>query len=397
MSIFTRKGGEKVKIVEFIRDFFGSKSEILLNEKMTDISTQIAVQEFAIETAINLISGCISKCEFQTFMNNKEIKEDEYYLWNYEPNKNQNSTEFIQELVSKLLRNNECLIVESNGQLIIADSFNQNEYALVENIFEDVTRKDFTFKRKFRMSEVLYFKLNNKDIRILLSSLMDSYDNLLNLAVGKYKRSGGRKGVIKLDSILKGDETKKKEIEDLFTRKFKNYFEAENAIVDLPKGVEYEEKNGEGSKKSTSELVDIQNLIKEAFERAAQAFKIPPSLLRGDIADIEKITDNFLTFCIDPIVDMISEEINRKRYGKTFVLKGTFIRIDTTCIKHIDIFAIAEKIDKLVSTGMYSIDGLRRKVKDIALNEEWSGKHWITKNYSEITQIDSGGGGEGDE
>lgn len=386
-----------MKIVEFIRDFFGSKSEILLNEKMTDISTQIAVQEFAIETAINLISGCISKCEFQTFMNNKEIKEDEYYLWNYEPNKNQNSTEFIQELVSKLLRNNECLIVESNGQLIIADSFNQNEYALVENIFEDVTRKDFTFKRKFRMSEVLYFKLNNKDIRILLSSLMDSYDNLLNLAVGKYKRSGGRKGVIKLDSILKGDETKKKEIEDLFTRKFKNYFEAENAIVDLPKGVEYEEKNGEESKKSTSELVDIQNLIKEAFERAAQAFKIPPSLLRGDIADIEKITDNFLTFCIDPIVDMISEEINRKRYGKTFVLKGTFIRIDTTCIKHIDIFAIAEKIDKLISTGMYSIDGLRRKVKDIALNEEWSGKHWITKNYSEITQIDSGGGGEGDE
>ena len=59
--------------------------------------------------------------------------------------------------------------------------------------------------------------------------------------------------------------------------------------------------------------------------------------------------------------------------------------------------AIAEKIDKLISTGMYSIDGLRRKVKDIALNEEWSGKHWITKNYSEITQIDSGGGGEGDE
>ena len=386
-----------MKIVEFVRDFFGSKSEILLNEKLTDISTQIAVQEFAIETAINLISGCISKCEFQTFMNNKEIKADEYYLWNYEPNKNQNSTEFIQELVSKLLRNNECLIVESNGQLIIADSFNQTEYALVENIFEDVTRKDFTFKRKFRMSEVLYFKLNNKDIRILLRSLMDSYDNLLNLAVGKYKRSGGRKGVVKLDSILKGDEAKKKEIEDLFTRKFKNYFEAENAIVDLPKGVEYEEKNGEGSKKSTSELVDIQNLIKEAFERAAQAFKIPPSLLRGDIADIEKITNNFLTFCIDPIVDMISEEINRKRYGKVFVLKGTCIKIDTTCIKHIDIFAIAEKIDKLISTGMYSVDELRKKVKDIALNEEWSGKHWITKNYSEITQIDSGGGGEGNE
>jgi len=244
------------------------------------------------------------------------------------------------------------------------------------------------------MSEVLYFKLNNKDVRVLLSNLMSGYNNLLQMATGKYKRSGGRKGVVKLDAIAKGDEKKKKEIEDLFTRKFKTYFESENAIVDLPKGVEYEEKNGEGSKKSTSEMVDIQNLIKEAFERAAQAFKIPPALLRGDIADIEKITNNFLTFCIDPLVDMICEEINRKRYGKEAYLKGSYLRIDTTCIKHIDIFAIAEKVDKLIASGMYSIDELRKKLKDTLLKTDWSEKHWITKNYSDINVIDDTEGGE---
>lgn len=387
------KGGDGLKIVEFLRNFFGGKSEVALNQNVEVAASKLAIEDFAINTAINMIAGCISKCEFKTYVNHKETIGDEYYCWNIEPNKNQNSTEFIQEFVSKLLFNNEVLIVEYNGQLIIADSFYQREYALLENIFESVSRKDFTFNRTFKASEVLYFKLNNKDIRAMTSSLISGYNELLNLASGKYRRSGGRKGIVRLDSIAKGDTKQQEAVNLLFNKKFKAYFESENAVLDLPKGVDYEEKNGEGSKKSTSEMVDIQNLIKEIFERVAQGFKIPPALLRGDIADIDKLTNNFLTFCIDPLVDMICEEITRKRYGKVEYLKGSYVMIDTTCIKHIDIFAIAEKIDKLISSGMYDIDELRKKLRDSVLNTEWSKKHWITKNYSEITKIDESGGG----
>lgn len=369
---------------------FGTNNTVYLNEKLFTDATKLAIEKFAINVAVNLISGCISKCEFKTYLRNKEIKQNEYYLWNIEPNKNQNSSEFIQEFVSKLLKNNECLVVDVNGQLIIADSFYQREYAVVENIFENVTRKDFTFNRTFKMSEVLYFKLNNEDMSILLSNLMNGYNDLLTMAIGKYKRSGGRKGTVRLDKIASGDEKQQNAIEELFTKKFKTYFEAENAVLDLPKNVEYEERNGDGNKKSTSEMVDIQNLIKEAFERVAQALKIPPTLLKGDIADIEKITDNFLTFCIDPLVDMICEEINRKRYGKEEYLKGSYIDIDTTCIKHIDIFAIAEKIDKLIASGMFSIDDLRRKLRETLLKTDWSEKHWITKNYQDINDLEGG-------
>lgn len=369
---------------------FGTKNTVYLNEKLFTDATKLAIEKFAVNVAVNLISGCISKCEFKTYFKNKEIKQDEYYLWNIEPNKNQNSSEFIQEFVSKLLKKNECLIVEANGQMVIADSFYQREYALVENIFENVTRKDFTFNRTFKMSEVLYFKLNNEDMSILLSNLMNGYNELLNMAVGKYKRSGGRKGIVRLDKINSGDENQKAAIQELFEKQFKTYFESENAVLNLSKGVEYEEKNGDGNKKSTSEIVDIQNLIKEAFERVAQALKIPPALLRVDIADIEKITDNFLTFCIDPIVDMICEEINRKRYGKKSYLEGSYLEIDTTCIKHIDIFAIAEKVDKLIASGMFSIDELRRKLRDTLIKKDWSEKHWITKNYQDINALEGG-------
>lgn len=381
-----------MKILDWFRNFFGDKEVVYLNEKIANLSTRIAIEEFAINIAINLIAGSISKCEFQTYLGGKKTKGDEYYLWNIEPNKNQNSTEFIQEIISKLLYENECLVIEHNGNLIIADTFNQKEYAVVENIFENITRKDFTFPRKYRMSEVLYFKYNNKNIKRLFSNLMSNYNDLLELAIKKYKRSGGRKGTVELETIMQGDETKKKQIEDMFLYKFKNYFEAENAVINIPKGVKYEEKNGEGSRKSTSDMVDIQNLIKEAFQRAAQAFKIPPALLMGDVAGIEGVTSNYLTFSIDPIVDLLSEEVNRKRYGKINYLKDSFLKIDTTCIKHIDIFSIAEKIDKLISSGMYSIDGLLEKVGDTPLDTEWSVKHWITKNYSEITKLDQEGG-----
>ena len=45
-------------------------------------------------------------------------------------------------------------------------------------------------------------------------------------------------------------------------------------------------------------------------------FPIPPQLLKGNVADTEKAFNNFLTFCINPIAELLTDEINRKLYGK---------------------------------------------------------------------------------
>lgn len=385
-----------MKFLDWVKDFFGvDQSTVYLNQQaLATQEVQLAIEDFAIVSAINMIASAISKCEFKTYLKGTEFKGDEYYLWNVEPNANQNSSQFVQELVSKLLYYNECLVIEVNGQLIIADDFYQNEYAVVPNYFTDVSRGTMTFNRSFNMNEVLYFKLSNTDIRQLLSNLIKGYNNLLNMAIGKYKRSGGRKGIVKLNKSPSGDKEFQKKADDLFNNRFKSYFEAENAVLQLPNGIEYDESEGEASKKSISEIVDISNITKEAFERVAQTFKIPPALLRGDIADVGKITDNFLTFCIDPIVSMIGEENTRKRYGKQAFSQGSYLRIDTTCVKHIDIFSISEAFDKLIASGGYSIDELRIKTGNSPLNTEWSKKHWITKNYADIENIENLEGGD---
>ena len=386
-----------MKIVQFLRDFFGDKTEINITEKIDSECTVLAVKAFSIEMAINLISGLIAKSEFRTFINNKETKGNEYYLWNVAPNRNQNSTEFIDKLVHKLLLENEVLIVQSNdGQLLIADSYNHEEFALYDDKFTSVTVKDYTFNRIFYMSDVIYIKLHDNNMTAILNDLANGYTELMNMAIDKYKREGGRKGTIILDTIKKGDEQEQKRIKKLFENDFKEYFKAENAVLPLHKGEEYTEQNSSGNQKTTSGMQNIIALLDRELESVARAYKIPPAILKGNIADVEQSTNNLLTFCIDPLVNLIQTAINKAKYGKD-VLKGSYILIDTTSIKHIDVFSIADKIDKLISDGIYSIDEIRAKIKDTVIGEEFSMKHYITKNYTDINKLDVLEGGDNGE
>src|SRR5690606_1583811 len=123
----------------------------------------VYIREMAFWSATNLLANAVSKCEFKTYFKNKEIKGKEYYLWNVEPNKNQNSSQFIHKLIAKLYRNNECLVIEQNGQLLVADSFTKTPYALYDDVFSQVRVGDFTFERTFTQSEVLYWKLNEEN------------------------------------------------------------------------------------------------------------------------------------------------------------------------------------------------------------------------------------------
>lgn len=380
-----------MKIIDFFRDIFTPGKTIYVNQKQDSQRYKLEIEAFSVQMAINLISGLLAKCEFKTYIKGEEKKADEYYLWNVEPNVNQNSSQFVAELISKLLFRNEVLVIEVNGQLLIADSFTTEEYALFPNKFSGVTVGNCTFDKTFYMQDVLYYKLNNLNIRALLSNLIAGYSQLLDMAVGKYKRAGGRKGTVTTQKVKTGDAEAQKRIDDLFNKQFKNYFNSENAVINLPNGVDYNEITGEGSKKSTSEVNDIANLTKEAIARVAQAFRIPPALLQGDLADVSKIMDEMLTVCIDPLADLIQTENNRKRYGKAAFLAGTYMRIDTTCIKHIDIFDVAQQADKLISDSIYNVDEIRRKLGDAPLNTWWSKQYTRTKNLEALPESAAAG------
>ena len=66
-------------------------------------------------------------------------------------------------------------------------------------------------------------------------------------------------------------------------------------------------------------------------------------------------------------------------------------------MKHLDILESATSMDKLFSNG-YSHNEINEFIGLPKIDEEWAGKHYITKNYqnAEIA-LEGGDGNEGEE
>ncbi len=356
-----------------------------LNAYFDDIIAEIHIREMAFWSTVNLIANAVSKCEFKTYVRGKEVKGAEYYAWNVSPNLNQNSSGFIHKWITTLYSENECLIIDHNGQLLIADSFIRKPYALYDDVFTQVTVGDFTFNKSFKQSEVLYWELSEMDMRKVVNALYGSYAKLITYSMQAYQKSRGTKGIFKYDTIPVAGTAEKEAWDLLINEKFKKFMESGNAIIPLGKGQTYEDV---GSKTYSSESTrDIRALIDDISDFTAKAFGVPPALIRGDIQGISDVVDQLLTFCIDPLCDMLQEEINRKRIGQTEYLKGTKTVINTKTIKHIDLFNITAAIDKLISSGCFCVNDIRKAVGDEPINEEWANRYFMTKNYATVEEL----------
>jgi len=352
------------------------------NDDIAATVFDIYIRELAFWSTVNIIANAVSKCEFKTFLNGKEVRQREYYLWNIEPNKNQNSSAFLHKLIAKLYRNNECLVIEQNGQLVVADSFDRKPYALYEDVFAQVQVGDFTFDKTFTQSDVLYYQLNDKNIRELINGLYNQYAKLISYTMTAYRRSRGIKGIFKYDTMPQPETRERQVFDDLINKKIKAWLEGDNAALPLGQGQDWKELQQKTYQSETTR--DIRAQIDDIFDFTSRVFGVPPALLRGDVQDTSKAVDQLLTFCIDPLCDMLQEEINRKRNGYEGFIRGTYLKIDTTSIKHIDLFDNATAIDKLIGSGAYCINDIRRAAGHEIIDEPWAWQHWITKNYETI-------------
>lgn len=375
-----------MSFITWLKDLFGSDPIPLTGNDLSiyadeyaDAVGDIYIREMAFWSAVNLIANAVSKCEFKTYEKNKEVQKKEYYLWNYEPNKNQNSSTFIHKLIAELCRNNEALVIEQNGQLLVADSFKKTPYALLDDVFTQVTVGDFVFNRSFTQSEVMYFNFAIKDMRLVTNGLYESYSRLITYSMNAYQRSRGTKGIFKFETLPLTGSAERAAFDSLINGKISKWLSGDNAALPLGRGQEWKELT---QKTYSSESTrDIRAMIDDVSDFTAKAFGIPPALLRGDVQGVSDALDNFLTFCIDPLVDKLSEEINRKRNGFAGISSGTYLKINTKQVKHVDLLSVSGAIDKLISSGAFCVNDIRELVGEQVIEEPWAWQHFITKNY----------------
>lgn len=365
-----------------------------------------AAQEFQLRDlsfwiCANMIANAVGRCEFRTFRDGKEIREREHYLWNVEPNVNQNSTAFLHKLVAKLLVDGEALVIstrqrEGYDALVVADSWLPNgDYPSRQNEYINVQVGDVSYEKTFREREVLHLKLNHINVKPVLDGLYGAYWRLISAAMKRYEWDKGQHWKVHVGQLASGADDFTENFSRMIEQQVKTFLDSNGAILPEFDGYAYTNEGG----KSGVELADIQAQMKDVLGFTAKALQIPAVLVDGSIQGTEDAQGRFLTGCIDPICDQLQEEINRKRYGYDRMQAGDYLRVDTSSIRHFDMFANAANVEKLVGSGAFTINDVLRSAGLPTIHEPWADEHYMTKNIAalgeETTALGGAEGGNG--
>lgn len=362
-----------------------------------------AAQEFQLRDlsfwiCTNMIANAVGRCEFRTFRGGREIREREHYLWNVEPSVNQNSTAFLHKLVAKLLVDGEALVIstrqrEGYDALVVADAWLQNgDYPSRQNEYINVQVGDVSYEKAFREREVLHLRLNHINVKPVLDGLCGAYWRLISAAMKRYEWDKGQHWKVHVGQLASGAEDFTENFSRMIEQQVKTFLDSNGAILPEFDGYAYTNEGG----KSNVELADIQAQMKDVLGFTAKALQIPAVLVDGSIQGTEDAQGRFLTGCIDPICDQLQEEINRKRYGYDRMQAGDYLRVDTSSIRHFDMFANAANVEKLVGSGAFTINDILRSAGLPTIPEPWADEHYMTKNIATLgAETSALGGAEG--
>lgn len=339
------------------------------------------LKKLALETCINFIGRTISQSDFRIVKGGKKQLSDWHYLLNVRPNANQSAADFWQDFIYKLIFDNEVLVVlADNNELLIADSFERVEYAVYPDIFKDVTVKDYTFQRTFRMDEVIHISYNNEKLTSFMDGMFKDYADLFSRMMEASMYSNQVRATVELETTqsLEGENQKKLQtfIDKLFNSFRKNAF----AIVPKLKGFDYkEEADGSNNGKSVEEL---NKLKRDLVNDVAKILGIPSSLIHGEMAEYETSVKAYIKFCIGPLTKKIQDELNAKLINKQDYLNGE--KIEVRGIAELSPLEVANAVDKLIASMAYTPNEIRVKLGDEPSTDPRLDEHYITKNYDSL-------------
>ncbi|PFE56023.1 phage portal protein [Bacillus cereus] len=352
-----------------------------------DTASRVHMKRLAIDTCISFLGRTISQSEFRVKNGEAFEKNELYYRLNVRPNKNMTASTFWEKFVQKLIYDNECLVIQADDEdLLIADDFQHNEYAVFEDTFTNVVVKDYEFKRSFKQSEVIHLKYRNDKLSPLIDGLFADYGDLFGRILSSQKRKNQIRGTVDMDMIGAKSQEQVKKLQEFIDNMYQAIGKKDIAIVPQQKGIEYKEVyNGSANGPSVDEINKVTNGF---LNQVAMAIGIPTALLYGEMADVEKQTKNYMLFTVKPLLKKISDEANVKFFEMNEYLSGQ--KIEVKAVSYQNIFDLATSIDKLISSSAFTGNEMRLEAGYEASNDPNLDKHYITKNYAEMN-IDKGG------
>ncbi|MDU8980571.1 MAG: phage portal protein, partial [Lactobacillus paragasseri] len=195
------------------------------------------------------------------------------------------------------------------------------------------------------------------------------------------------RSIVKIDSKWASDKKKMEKVNKFIESIYDNFKNKSFAIVPEQEGLQYKEQT---LSQAANSVDDVEKVGKQFLNHCATKFGIPIQLLTGDIAEVEQNTKRFIRMTIKPLLNLIVTELNAKLFDKEEYLNDSKIIANTLPITFDNIFEIANQIDKLIASGVFVGNEIRRELgfeesKDPLMNE-----HLVTKNYQTLKQLKEG-------
>lgn len=354
-----------------------------------DIEQRAYLKSMALEICIGFIARTVAQSTFLISEDDKRVYDDWDYLLNVRPNTDQSSADFWQNFAHRLIFNNEVLVIKTdNNDLLIADSFYRKEFAIYPDVFTDVTVKDYTFQRSFRMDEVIHITYNNEKLTKFMNGMFEDYTELFSRMIQTSMYSNQIRALAGMDSSQDLSAEKLAKLQSFIDKMFNAFKTKAFAIVPKLKGFDYTELT-DGTNGGRS-IEDITKISDKAVEHLAQLLGIPVALVRGDLSEYETALKAYDKFSYGPLLKKISDELNAKLIDKKEYQAGRKIKVRGIIIE--DPLDKLAKADKGVASGLITPNEGRVKYLDLEPSDDPAmDKHYITKNYSEAKHSSEGG------
>ena len=385
-----------LSIFKFLQPKNGTTSmqrvgDIEVNE-MCEAALEYQIRELSFWTCVNLVASAVGRCEVRTYVQGEEVKDREYYLWNIEPNTNQNSTAFWHKAIARLYETNELLIISTRKRdgydaVAVADDWEEPEdWPSKQHEYKGVKVGDLTYDKTFRENEVLHLRLHQKDMTLVTRKIYESYYRLVKAAMNAYQWDNGQHWKVHVNQMAGGKDGWADTFQQMLEAQIRPFLNSNGAILPEFDGYEYSDIGGKAGKTVKSDTRDVRAMIDDIFTFTARGFGIPDVLIQGNVEAVGHAQERFLSGPVDTFCDQFSEEATRKRYGFDAWKAGSYLRMDSSAIGHFDLFGQAANIEKLVGSG-WSVNDIRRAAGEAPINEPWADQHFMTRNIGTIGEL----------
>lgn len=372
-------------------DFLFSKAKEesqSLAELLTINATKANISDAAIEKAENMIAKAIAKSEFVVQRKGERAKDDVYWILNVKPNPNETATEFWTKVVKQLLRKGECVIVNLKGNLYRASNFYTDNAVTKVKKYTDVSievaDESLAIANTFKADDVLHLRNTNKKILNYLRKNLEMYNTIATGLMNSKKIGSVPKFTLDVEGSMpiirtKDKDGKDKQITaDMYKEQIKKLLESEDIeILTNQNGI----KTSQMQINTNVSTEDISRMTKEIYKECAYAYDIPEAVFVGTITEKADSTNEFITYAVSWLVEMLNDSMTAALVGKEAYLNGEKIWINMGKFKHVDVIESAGNLDKLRAIG-FTLDEIMELIGREPLNTPFSTERVITKNYT---------------